>query len=143
MLDARVKLVALQPDHCCRHPVVAARVVKVGYELRDIVALVACEIPALLEPECEAIKAGVALAVDVVLAEVGVVPFVVGRIIHLRTFDGGGAFVKDVTDLLDGALMFLVDVAPSLGGTFIAENLGGSACTKEEEQCIAQVMHGM
>jgi hypothetical protein len=30
-----------------------------------------------------------------------------------------------------------------LGGTFVAENLGGLACTKEEEQYIAQLMHGM
>jgi hypothetical protein len=89
--------------------------------------LSAAKIPVLLEPKCKAIEAAVALAVDVVFTKIRMISSFVIWIINLGAHDSGRAFVQDVANLLDCSFVFLVNVAPTLGGAFIAEDLRGLA----------------
>lgn len=115
VLDARIQLSPLHPDHGRGHPIVASRVIEVGDELRNVVPLTAAEVPVFLQAEGEAVEAGVPLAVDVVFAQVGVIAISVVWIINLSAFDSGGRLVEDVGHLLYSAMVVLTNVGPAGG----------------------------
>jgi len=103
LLDARVELVADEPDHAGRHVIVAAGVAEVGDELRDVVRLGWRELPVVLQSEGEAVEATVAAFVNVVLDDFRVVPAAVTGIVDLGHLQRCWALVYHVRHLLHSA----------------------------------------
>lgn len=113
--DARVEVVAIDPDHGAGHPVVAAVVAAraVRDELRQVVAL-AGEIPRVRQTDHEAVRARVAALVTVVVVYLRVVAVVVVWVKRLSDLDGRVALVDNIGDLVHGALVLLADVVPAV-----------------------------
>lgn len=86
MLDASVQLIPLQPHHSRRHPIITPGIAKVRDELRDVIALRSAKVLVVLESERKPIEAAVALAVDVVFAQIRVVSSCVASVVDLGAF---------------------------------------------------------
>lgn len=135
VLDARADLVALDEDHGGGHRVLAAvQVREVGDELGQVVRL-RVELPVLLQPEREAVEPRVALLVRVVVEHLRVEAPAPVRVPSLRHLEGRCALVRDVRDVLDGALVLRVDLVPAALLAGVGEGLGGQGsggCCKQQ-----------
>lgn len=139
VLDARVQLVPLDPDHRARHVrLLAAQVGEVGDELRDVVALRRRELPVLLQPEGEPVEARVTLLVHVVLDGLGVVSTGPVGVVYLCHLEGVPIFVCNVCDGLDRSLILVCERVPPVRDAPVAEDLrrlgGGGAQGAERKR---------
>lgn len=125
--DTGHQLIAFEPKHGRRHPVIAtaASTRAVGNELGQVVRL-GLKFPLLRQAESKTVEKLVATLVALVVIDLRVVAASVAGCIGLRHFEGISALVGDVGDGFDGTLVLPTDVVPSVEVAWVVEfALGG------------------
>lgn len=130
-----VQLVALDPDHGGRHPVVVvtASTGAVGNELGEVVQLRALKVPRVGQTEHEAVEERVAARVAAVVDDLGVVAAGVARGEGLGHLDGSGALVDNVGDLRDSSLVLEALAVPAIELARVVKGLGGLSRWQESQ----------
>lgn len=83
LFDVGIELIANQPDHTGGYVIIAAGIAEVGDKLGDVVRLGWGKLLVFLEIEREAVEAGVAALVDVVLNYFWVVASCIAGVVDL------------------------------------------------------------